>query len=156
MLARLVSSAVSMAVLDLALTACGGSTATTCQTGPGILPRSAPVLVYPAPGSRGVSTTVASIVIASDNGNAANVQPLYLQVNGQRQRLPTPGAAPVPLPSPLGTYPAGETLFGVIAPTLAAGTTYTVTYARQSIVNCMHAPTQYDSIGTFSTIGSQN
>jgi hypothetical protein len=145
-----------MAIFSLSLTACGGSTATTCQTGPGILPLSAPVLVYPAPGSTGISTTITSILIASDNGVAANVQPLYLQVNGQRQRLSTPGAPPVPLPSPLGTYPAGDTLFGVTTPALTAGMTYTVTYARQSIVNCMQAPTQYDSIGTFSTAGSAN
>jgi hypothetical protein len=52
-------------------------------------------------------------------------------------------APPSPLPSPLGPYPQGLPLHGVVLPTLSRATTYTVFYrALQTFGGCPPPPAQ--------------
>jgi hypothetical protein len=139
--------------IALSLFACNGGT-DRCVAIPAIA-FAAPILVYPAPGATGVPDNIAELVIALTP--PPGVSPgLLLRAAGQSGAtgLTQIVAPPSPLPSPLGPYPQGLPLHGVVLPTLSPATTYTVLYqSLQTFGGCPPPPAQIvqTSMGSFTT-----
>jgi hypothetical protein len=126
-------------LLGVLMTACssGGSSTCTAQVG-------APLLIYPANGAGGVSTTVGELIVA----NAASGTTLSL-VTGSSTVNATPlhPAAP-PYPSGVPTPAPGQTYSVANIPALSSATTYTV---KSGVPEpCGHLTLSF-TIGQFTT-----
>ena len=141
MLKPLVPAGFALAALILAACNSKSNTVTPISMCPSFPSSFTVALVYPANGATGVSTTVNTIVVASNTtqgpGNAFSIQ--VVAASGGIQAISTTTAAvPSPLPTPNTTPSFSNPVYYAYAlsTALGAGQTYNVNAAYNNGTNC--------------------